>query len=187
MVTYTYQGGAEKTGVSAVITVQTSRENDAPRFADGASALRVVAENTTGLDDTTDLAEDNIGSPIAASDANNDTPTYTLSGSDASNFNVRTTGQLEVKEGAELDHETKARHTVTLIANDGSGESNATASIAVTIYVTDVDEAPKISGGSESEISYRENSTRPVATFSASDPEGAAPVVWALTGDASWC
>ena len=184
MVTYTYQGGAEKTGVSDVVSVQTSRENDAPRFADGASALRVVAENTAGLADAdSNLEGDDIGSPIDASDANNDTPTYTLSGSDASNFNVRTDGQLEVKEGAELDHETKARHTVTLIANDGSGESNATASIAVTIYVTDVDEAPKISGGSDSEISYRENSTGRVATFSASDPEGAAPVVWALTAE----
>ena len=61
MVTYTYQGGAEKTGVSAVITVQTSRENDAPRFADGASTFRVVPENT--VPDSDVETADDIGSP----------------------------------------------------------------------------------------------------------------------------
>ena len=50
-------------------------------------------------------------------------------------------GQIEVKDGADLDHETKPTLRVTLTANDGSGTSNATASITVTIYVADVDEA----------------------------------------------
>ena len=52
--------------------------------------------------------------------------------------------QIEVKSGTELDYETKNRYSVTLTANDGSGTSNATASITVTIYVTDVDEKPVI-------------------------------------------
>ena len=50
-----------------------------------------------------------------------------------------------MKDGAKLDHEAKPTLTVTLTANDGSGESNATQPrITVTIYVTDVDEEPKI-------------------------------------------
>ena len=46
MVSYTYQSGAtEKMGTSDAIRVQTSRENQAPKFKDGASTFRVVAEN----------------------------------------------------------------------------------------------------------------------------------------------
>ena len=92
-----------------------------------------------------------------------------------------------MKDGADLDHETKPRLTVTLTANDGSGTSNATARITVTIYVTDVDEAPMIKDRADSTakgtrtVEYAENGTGPVATFTASDPEGASPIVWSLT------
>ena len=126
--------------------MQTSRANQAPKFSEGASTFRVVAEECRGCYDRQrsrrkqDPADD-IGNPIAATDANGDLPAYSLSGPDASKFRVRSDGQLEVN--GSLDHETKARHTVRLTANDGSGGSNASASITVTIYVTDVDEAPK--------------------------------------------
>ena len=46
MVSYTYQFGATpKTGTSDAIQVLTSRENQAPKFRDGSSTFRVVAEN----------------------------------------------------------------------------------------------------------------------------------------------
>ena len=46
MVSYTYQSGAtEKMATSAAIQVLTSRANQAPKFKDGASTFRVVAEN----------------------------------------------------------------------------------------------------------------------------------------------
>ena len=112
--------------------------------------------------------------------------TYTLSGAGASLFRIRfDDGQLEVK--GELDHEMDSSHTVTVTANDGSGGSNARASIRVTIYVTDVDDAPEIrdrgaSGANgQRTVTYPENGTGSVATFTASDPEGAMPVYWSLT------
>ena len=49
-------------------------------------------------------ATDNVGSPIEATDANGDMPTYTLGGADASLFRIRSNGQIEVK--GKLDHET---------------------------------------------------------------------------------
>ena len=188
-VTYTYQSVPMTTAMSDGVLVQESRTNQAPKFSEGASTFRVVAESVAAVstDDTNNEPGDDIGSPIEASDANSgDTPAYTLSGSDASRFRVRANGQLEVN--GSLDHETKASHTVRLTANDGSGGSNATASITVIIYVTDVDEEPTIKDranpsakGQEGTVEYRENGTGPVASFTASDPEGAAPIAWSLT------
>ena len=103
---------------------------------------------------------------------------------------IVTDGQIEVKDGAKLDHETKPTLTVTLTANDGSGTSNASATITVTIYVADVDEAPVIKDRADSTakgqrtVEYPENGTGSVATFTASDPEGASPIVWSLTDGA---
>ena len=113
---------------------------------------------------------------------------YTLGGVDASRFSVRSNGQLEVKVGADLDHETNASHTVTVMVDDGSGESNATASITVTIYVTDVDEAPVITGAGglavsgQSSVNYEENGMGSVATYTASGPN-ADSATWSLGGD----
>ena len=67
---------------------------------------------------------------------------------------------------------------VTVTATDSLGAS--AASIPVTIMVTNVDEMPDVSGDEEAD--YAENGTGSVATYTASDPEGAA-VKWSLGGD----
>ena len=135
MVSYTYQfETTESVAESDGTAVQASRGNQAPSFRQGTSTFRVVAENAA--------ADDAIGIPVVATDANGPGLTYTLGGSARDLFMVNpVSGQITVKTGAELDHETNASHTVTITADDGSGESNATARITVTIYVTDVDEA----------------------------------------------
>ena len=105
----------------------TDTTNTAPVFADGASTRRTIAENTAvGV---------NIGTAIAATDADNDSLTYTLSGTDAAAFNiVSTTGQLKIKKT--LDYETKRTYTVKITVSDGS----LTDVITVTINVTDINE-----------------------------------------------
>ena len=101
--------------------------NTAPVFIDGSSVTRSVAENTAAGTD--------IGAAITATDAENDTLTYTLSGADASAFDIeRTTGQLKTK--APLDYETQNVWTVTINASD----NRFTNSITVTINVTDIEE-----------------------------------------------
>ena len=101
--------------------------NTVPIFTDGVSTTRSIAENTA--------ASTNIGTPIVATDSENDTLTYTLSGTDAASFDiVSTTGQLQTK--ASLDYETKSSYTVTVTVSDGS----LTGSITVTINITDVQE-----------------------------------------------
>ena len=66
---------------------------------------------------------------------------------------------------------------MTVTATDLSNESDI---ITVTITVTDVNEAPVITG--QHTIDYPENGTSTVATYTAADPEGLT-VTWSLEGD----
>ena len=105
-------------------------QNSAPVFTDGDSTTRMVAENKA--------PGTNIGNPIAATDADNDTLTYTVSGTDATSFDiVGTSGQLQTK--AALDYETKTFYLVTVSVSDGKGGID---SITVTINVIDITESP---------------------------------------------
>ena len=136
--------------------------NAAPVFDDGARTTRSVAENTA--------SGRPVGRPVSADDANDDELTYTLEGPDAGSFGIdRRTGQL--RTSADLDHESKASHTLTVKADDGEG---GTATIDVTVNATDVDEpprapdAPSVTGGATS-LSVRwsapENTGPPVTEY----------------------
>ena len=114
-------------------------ENNPPRFPSTVieSRHRYVDENTP--------AGENIGEPVTATDADNDTLTYSLGGPDASSFDiVPTTGQLLTE--APLDREAmgcitathmQCIYTVTVTATDPSGDSST---IEITITVFNVDE-----------------------------------------------
>ena len=103
--------------------------NDPPVFPTIEPDLHDVDENTpTGV---------NIGPPVAATDPDNDTLTYSLDRTSRPTFDiVDTTGQLQTK--APLDHETTASYSVTVTAADPAG---ATDSIRVSIDVNNLDEA----------------------------------------------
>ena len=121
----------------AVIPALQTPQNSAPVFSDGTSTTRSIAENTA--------SGQNIGTAIAATDADNDPLTYTLGGTDASSFRiVSTSGQLQTRTA--LDYETKNTYTVTVSTSDGNGGSS---SIPVTISVMDVIETgtPPVSDG----------------------------------------
>ena len=110
-----------------VISGDTPIVNNAPTFTAGPSTTRTVLENTQSRED--------IGRPVSATDPDNDTLTYRLSGRDAASFTiVRTSGQLKTKRS--LNYETKNTYTVIITASDG----NLTDTITVTINVIDVEE-----------------------------------------------
>ena len=174
--------------------------NQRPTFVEDARTARVVEENTKALagaenagdadDDAlaADNPADNVGGgPVMATDDDGeDTLTYTLSGTDEDSFRVRQNGQIEVSDKAMLDYETKDEYTVIVTATDSSTEANNTASITVTIHVTDLDESPVLASGGlavtgPSAISYAEGSTGPVATYTASGAD-AATARWTLSG-----
>ena len=124
---------SDGTGVGTdtiAVTINITDVNEAPVFADGSTTTRTIAENTA--------ANENIGTSVSADDPENNTLTYSLSGTDAASFDIDTTsGQL--KTNAALDYETKNAYSVTVSVSDGnSGEG----SITVRINVTDVNEAP---------------------------------------------
>ena len=125
--------------------------------------------------------------------ANDQLLTYRLSGADAGSFTIKSDtitggstvrgGQITVKAGTKLDYETKSTYMVTVTATDPGGVS---ASIDVTIKVTDVNEAPEILVGGLSisgsaPAPYAENGTGPVATYRAVG-SNAASATWALSG-----
>ena len=104
--------------------------NQTPVFADGASASRALDENSE--------AEVAVGSPVAATDPEDDLLAYSLGGTDAASFAIDAdNGQLRVL--AALNHEEKDTYEVTVTVTDALA---AEASIPVTIAVTDVDEPP---------------------------------------------
>ena len=81
-----FHSGTRRTS-AATTAVRNNPANQAPEFKEEASTFRVVAENTmalTGTDDDdaveADNPDDNVGGPVEATDADADTPTYTLSG-----------------------------------------------------------------------------------------------------------
>ena len=105
------------------------KRNNAPVFTNGTSTTRSIEENT--------VRDTNIGTPVAATDADEDTLTYTLSGTDAASFSIiSTSGQLRTK--AALNYEVKNSYSVTITVSDGNGGSD---SITVTINITDQDPA----------------------------------------------
>ncbi len=119
---------AAKDVTITVTDVDENGPNVAPAFPPSETGARSVAENTA--------ADENIGQPVTATDADGDTLTYTLGGANMADFDIDpATGQLMTKSA--LDYETKSTYTVTVTASDGNGGS---VDVTVTIMVTDVDE-----------------------------------------------
>ena len=91
---------------------------------------------------TPEVTYPNVGTVVEATDANDDTLTYSLGGTNAGAFDIdQETGQISVKTATKLDREAKPTYMVTVTATDPGGLSD---SVDVTIKVTEVDEAPEI-------------------------------------------
>ena len=129
--TYTASDGS-LTSPAARVTVTVNPVNDAPEF-ETEMTTRTVSESA-GPGDT-------VGTKVAATDVDDITLTYSLSG--ASDFVIDasgpTAGQIRVAPGITLDREHTSSYEVTVTASDRLNESD---SITVTINVSNVNEAP---------------------------------------------
>ncbi len=165
------------TGVVEAPTQGRRPANAAPRFVDqdlnspgdqSDRTSRRVPENTD--------AGVGIGTEVSAIDDDDKLLIYTLDGADASSFDIsRTTGQLMTK--ASLNYEARNSYNVVVTATDPSGASD---SIQVTINVTNVHDPVFITGPRS--VRYPENSTEPVASYTAFDEAGHV-IRWSLPGN----
>ncbi len=115
-----------------------------PAFDDGAGVTLSIDENH---------ADGATVGAVAATDIDGDTLTYSLTGDDAASFGIGAGGQISVKSGTVLDHETKASYAFTAQVTDGEdADGNAEDTpviddtIAVTVQVGDVAETPVTTG-----------------------------------------
>ena len=129
-------GNSAQTKLGVVVTTSSAppQNNRPPSFDDGSATSRTVAENTP--------ARRPIQHPVRATDPDDDRVTYRLSGPDSASFAVDTgTGQLRTLSGITYDFEDNDRYSIILEGSDPFGES---ATIGVTVHVSDVDEPPEI-------------------------------------------
>jgi serralysin len=137
------------------------------------STTQDITVNVTNLNDnnpvitssSTFTVEENqtsVGS-VTANDADGDSLTFALSGTDASLLSISSSGVITFNSAP--DYETKTSYSITVSVSDGT---NTTAQ-SVTVNITDENESPIISNLA-STLSINENDTN-VVTVSASDPE----------------
>ena len=131
--------GASAWSATVTGTTTSAVVGTAPVFSDSegnpiTEAVRSVVENTA--------AGENVGAPVTAMDADNDTLTYSLGGTDMASFDIDpSTGQIMVGAGTMLDYETKASYMVTVTATDPDSASDM---ITVTITVTNEEEMGEV-------------------------------------------
>ena len=164
--TYTDGEGSDKTATAKTVGPVQAGTNRPPTFTDGQTVTREVPENTA--------ASGNVGAVVAATDADNDSLTYSLTSTDASSFTVDNTGQIRVGATTTLDYESaKNTYTVVVRVTDsknpaGDTETNPTIDdyITVTINVTDVEETGTVS------FSTTQPAVRAQITATLTDPDG---------------
>ncbi|WP_428097661.1 fibronectin type III domain-containing protein [Candidatus Rariloculus sp.] len=115
---------------SDAVRTNSAATNNAPVFS--GTPTRTVPENSA--------AGTNVGAVIPeAMDADNDALTYSMEGTDATSFAFNaSTRQITTIAGVDYNYEEKSSYTVTVKASDGT----ASATVDVTINVTDADEQP---------------------------------------------
>ena len=155
--------------------------NSAPVFLTTETGQREVAEDVTG--------GSTFGAPVVATDFNNDTLYYSLSGTDAASFEIgQNDGQLRLASGVMLDFEGKRSYRFTVEVSDRADPlDDADMAIddrqSVTVTVTNVNEAPVVTGAATASI--EENSSSTLGSYSATDPERDT-LTWSVSGSDFW-
>ena len=172
---------------SITVTITVTNIFEAPRFDDEipqgeSSVTRSVPENTS--------ADQPVGLPVAATDDERDTLTYSITGTDAASFEFETaTGQIKTKDA--LNHETREFYSVIVEVTDGKAADGTTAettidtTIVVTIEVEDINEKPTFDPNAVTDLSIAENTAAdtPIgAAFTASDEDENEALTYGLTG-----
>ena len=169
MVTATDQGSLSNI---TTVTITVTNVDETPTVT-GDSSINYAENGSRAVADYT--AVDPEGSQI----------TWSLSGEDSNDFSISNAGLLTFRSSspppdyeAPKDMNSDNEYLVNVLASDNAN----TASLDVTVTVTDENETPVVAGNSL--INYPENGTDSVATYTADDPENS-QITWSLSGDDS--
>ena len=136
-ITVTASDGTLSDSKIVAITVTDVNENQAPTAVSLQNQVTSLAENTS-TDTRIKVAD------ITVTDDGLGTNSLSVSGTDASFFEVDTTG-LYLKAGTSLDFETKANYQVTVDVDDATVGNTPDATTAFSLALTNLDEvAPTI-------------------------------------------
>ncbi len=125
----------------------------------------VVSLDIAAADENVDTAAaDVVVGTLSAS--NIDSPNYAIVGGNASGVFQITGDKLQIKQGASLDHETAGSFTLTISADNGQSAGQT----AITVTITDVDEAPTAIGLSAASAA-EEAGTVAIGTISVTDED----------------
>jgi len=149
------------------VTLQVQDVNEAPTAVALTSAL---AGNR--IDENTSTSARIKVADILITDDALGTETVTLTGADASAFEVHA-GALYLRAGTVLDHEAKPGFSVTVSVVDAALSGSVPVTAAYTLAVGDLNEAPTAIGLSATSVAENGSPGAAVATLSATDPDGA--------------
>ena len=170
---YDDREGSGKSADRVSESVQAPVPNSPPLFPSTETRARSVPENTP--------PDRDIGVRVEATDPDNNTLTYRLSGAGAASFGIDDrSGQLRTR--ARLDHESRNRYTVTVTATD---PSLASATVTVTITVTNVNEPPEYpstESGVRAVLKTAGAGTNVGAPVAATDPDAGDTLSYTLSG-----
>ena len=165
------------TPATITLTINVADVNDvAPTISSGATGTITLPENTEVP--TTTTVYEAAGTP----DVSGDTIVWSLDGTDAALFSISNTGVVTFAAATTPDFETKPTYVFNVVATVGT----QTATQAVTISVTDVNDAPVINEGDATDdgalaVNVGEG-VRAVATLTATDADSDG-LTYALSGD----
>jgi Ca2+-binding RTX toxin-like protein len=154
-----------------VFDISVTDVNDAPTVTSGSTGS--VAENaavSTVVYQATASDQDAAGP--------NSTITWSLTGTDATAFDIDANGQVTLKNPA--NYEAQSSYSINVVATDGG---NLSSIKAVTIGVTNVNEAPTITSGATGSVAENAAPLAIVYHGMAVDPDvPGMPVTWSLSG-----
>ena len=164
------QASDGKASVSQALSISVTDVDEAPSITSAASAN--VTENSSGTIHT-----------ASASDPEGNTLTYTISGTDAADFNIdSSSGALSFANAPDFEIPSDADGDNTYQLNLEASDGANTSSQALSISVTNVNEAPTIT--SATTVSLDENDNGFTYTVTASDVDADDTHTYSIIGGA---
>ena len=173
--------GTATTGffVDATVTIKLTGVNEKPEFITDDNGDPIAKTAIDMPENETDIDIDNVADvTYTATDPELRSLTYRLMGPDGAKFQLSDMQVLSFAQEPDYEMPADANkdnvYMVTVRASDGA----LYADRMVAVTVTGADEGPTVMG--RDSVSYAENGEDPVATFTATDPEGATPITWTI-------